>query len=417
MLEQAGSEYKSGDRFGVRTRSDAFRKSPTLLNAEPERGVRFSHVLDLEPERGVRFSSVQQQFRGTIHDPPAVWHKGRPRTQQLTGATEGRIARGGGQTAKSRRDKENIEQQEEQPPQKKAQHSEEDQDGLHADEDTQALSDNSGNKYQDAAEALKDTQHWQGVERHVMMSSEMSCRTAIDMVLIAAIDLAQKNLVENPEIDAEVSKRHNLKGPKCCDPSGRKYASWIVLHQEVEVPDQPLTDTIAAHGVLDYLIGAVPTASVTARLNAGGQFLTRDIYGRGDTAKKIRQSMTSIQEAKAESTFADEKSCAQAQAQGAAMCIDSQRGSVVNTLTDGVRWRFFQVNKNTKAKKKNGSAPRRKPFKAASTRVFNIFHGRDLEIILRLLTISILSDWADFGELAAGSRQKKALTMPININV
>ncbi|KAJ6462515.1 hypothetical protein C8R45DRAFT_1080627 [Mycena sanguinolenta] len=294
---------------------------------------------------------------------------------------------------------------------------EEDQDGLHVDEDTQAPSDNSGNKYQDAAEALKHMQHWQGVERHVMMSSEMSCRTAIDMVLIAAIDLAQKNLVENHEIDAEVSKRHKLKGPKCRDPSGRKYASWIVLHQEVEVPDQPLTDTIAAHGVLDYLIGAVPTASVTARLNAGGQFLTRDIYGRGDTAKKIRQSMTSIQEAKAESTFADEKSCAQAQAQGAAMCIASQRGSVVNTLTDGVRWQFFQVSKNTKAKKKNGSAPRRKPFKAASTRVFNIFHGRDLEIILRLLTISILSDGADFAELAAGSRQNKALTMPININI
>ena len=56
-------------------------------------------------------------------------------------------------------------------------------------------------------------------------------------------------------------------------------------------------------------------------LSTGGQFLTRDIYGKGDTAKKIRQSMTSIQEAKAESTFTDDKAYAQAQAQGAAMCI------------------------------------------------------------------------------------------------
>ncbi|KAJ6478390.1 hypothetical protein C8R45DRAFT_934162 [Mycena sanguinolenta] len=44
MLELAGSEHKFGDRFGVRTRSDAFRKNPILLNAEPERGVRFSSV-------------------------------------------------------------------------------------------------------------------------------------------------------------------------------------------------------------------------------------------------------------------------------------------------------------------------------------------------------------------------------------
>ncbi|KAJ6502043.1 hypothetical protein C8R45DRAFT_607727 [Mycena sanguinolenta] len=68
----------------------------------------------------IRHETDEQQFRGTIHDPPVVWHKGRPRTQRLTGATEGRVAGGGGQTAKRRRDKENIEQQEEQPPQKKA---------------------------------------------------------------------------------------------------------------------------------------------------------------------------------------------------------------------------------------------------------------------------------------------------------
>ncbi|KAJ7936296.1 hypothetical protein B0H13DRAFT_1589675, partial [Mycena leptocephala] len=50
--------------------------------------------------------------RETIHDPPVVWHKGRPRTQRLTGATESRLAGGGGQASKRRRedqhDKENV---------------------------------------------------------------------------------------------------------------------------------------------------------------------------------------------------------------------------------------------------------------------------------------------------------------------
>jgi hypothetical protein len=31
----------------------------------------------------------------------------------------------------------------------------------------------------------------------------------------------------------------------------------VVLHQEVDVPDQTLLPTVAFHGILDYLIGVV----------------------------------------------------------------------------------------------------------------------------------------------------------------
>ncbi|KAJ7601328.1 hypothetical protein B0H17DRAFT_1342475 [Mycena rosella] len=121
----------------------------------------------------------------------------------------------------------------------------------------------------------------------------------------------------------------------------------------------------------------------------------------------------------------------------------AKRPSVINTLTDGLRWQFVHVTKipdqvppSRKAAprkaKQTGSAststalpttslkePRRtlqrrvskqpalstmsetKPFKAASTRVLDIFKGQDLAIVLRLLTLAILSSPEEFERLAA----------------
>ncbi|KAJ6494590.1 hypothetical protein DFH09DRAFT_1104175 [Mycena vulgaris] len=44
--------------FGVRTRSDTFRKILWDANAEPEPGVRFSYLPNSEPERRVQFGPV-----------------------------------------------------------------------------------------------------------------------------------------------------------------------------------------------------------------------------------------------------------------------------------------------------------------------------------------------------------------------
>ncbi|KAK7012425.1 hypothetical protein R3P38DRAFT_2790684 [Favolaschia claudopus] len=52
----------------------------------------------------IRDEGDQQTYRATIHDPRAVHHKGRPRTQRLSGGTEGRPQGGGGQAAKRRRE-------------------------------------------------------------------------------------------------------------------------------------------------------------------------------------------------------------------------------------------------------------------------------------------------------------------------
>ncbi|KAJ7690276.1 hypothetical protein B0H17DRAFT_936277 [Mycena rosella] len=59
----------------------------------------------------IRQENDETRYRETIHDPPVVHHKGRPRTQRLTGALEGRPSGGGGTQTKKRRmeDSENIE--------------------------------------------------------------------------------------------------------------------------------------------------------------------------------------------------------------------------------------------------------------------------------------------------------------------
>ncbi|KAJ6493238.1 hypothetical protein C8R45DRAFT_1095745 [Mycena sanguinolenta] len=117
-----------------------------------------------------------------------------------------------------------------------------------------------------------------------------------------------------------------------------------------------------------------------------------------------------------------------------AMCVATKRRVVVNCLTNGLKWRFVQVTKWTppepsqlrrSQRKASGSSstasasPRRssgnipcplptipesrKPFDAASTRDLDIFQPGDLEVILRLLTISIVHDTEDFGKLVADS--------------
>jgi hypothetical protein len=57
----------------------------------------------------LRQQNEEQQYRETIHDPPAIRHRGRPRTQRLTGATEGRALGGGGSKKRRIADRENAE--------------------------------------------------------------------------------------------------------------------------------------------------------------------------------------------------------------------------------------------------------------------------------------------------------------------
>ncbi|KAJ6466082.1 hypothetical protein DFH09DRAFT_905465, partial [Mycena vulgaris] len=60
-----------------------------------------------------------RRSRETIHDPPAIQHKGRPRTERLTGALEGRPVGGGARAGKRRLDENPEKENDNDPPRKK----------------------------------------------------------------------------------------------------------------------------------------------------------------------------------------------------------------------------------------------------------------------------------------------------------
>ncbi|KAF8147151.1 hypothetical protein K438DRAFT_2090895 [Mycena galopus ATCC 62051] len=230
--------------------------------------------------------------------------------------------------------------------------------------------------YEAAATALEENVLWQGVREHIVHDNEASCRTAIDMVVLTAVDLAQKEIEEQ---------------------------SWVVLHQKVSISDQQMLPSLALHGIIDYLLKVI--SAIDARLAARGM------------ADCLRSGLLSILEAKSDSTFHSAKSWAQVAAQGTALsvrddvCIfPSGRASIINTLTDGRRWRFARVSMRTRPDPKRRSTrlsakappadPKVAPFTTARTPVYNIAEHRDLAVVLRLLTISILSAAEDFERLA-----------------
>ncbi|KAJ7866677.1 hypothetical protein B0H13DRAFT_2352417 [Mycena leptocephala] len=153
----------------------------------------------------------------------------------------------------------------------------------------------------------------------------------------------------------------------------------------------------------------------------------------------LHNSLCSILEAKAPNTMDSENAWTQVTAQGAALCLLTKRPSVVNTWTDGLHWQFVHITKmpdqgsispplkaarsertststtGASASHQDGSrksllrlakkpalppVAETKPFKAAMTHILNIFHGRDLAIVLRLLTLAILSSPEEFEKLA-----------------
>ncbi|KAJ6550870.1 hypothetical protein DFH09DRAFT_1366626 [Mycena vulgaris] len=287
--------------------------------------------------------------------------------------------------------------------------------------------------YVEAAAALRKNVLWRGVQEHVVMDNETSSRTAIDLILLTAVNIAQQQIAEKQDVDEAL----------------RALGSWVVLHQEVDIPDQLLLPGVALHGILDYLVGVVSARAVGNAFKSEKSFLTKNgLYAPSNALQHIGKSLASVLEAKARKTMDTEKAWARVTAQGAALCMFTKRPSVINTLTDGLRWQFvhvtkipdpvlpFQPQKAARSKRSNetpstsastsstsasGSLRRTsrriaskepalptvsekiKPFKAARTRMLNIFQGRDLEIVLRLLTLAILSSPEDFEKLAAAA--------------
>ncbi|KAF7347483.1 hypothetical protein MVEN_01504500 [Mycena venus] len=159
-------------------------------------------------------------------------------------------------------------------------------------------------------------------------------------------------------------------------------------------------------------------------------FLTKlGLYVPPELFHHIGKSLAAILEAKA-TIMDDGKAWAQVTAQGAALCVLTKWPSVINTLADGLRWQFVHVSKTPDQESarsrssRTGSASAsasnalanesrrtsQRPTapttpavsdKAAGTRILNIFQRRDLAIVLRPLTLSILEPAEEFERLAA----------------
>ncbi|KAJ6551349.1 hypothetical protein B0H19DRAFT_166741 [Mycena capillaripes] len=287
--------------------------------------------------------------------------------------------------------------------------------------------------YREAAEALRKNELWENVREHVVMENETSCRTAIDLILLTAIKLAQQQIDQNEDVDSAIRARHS--------PDDNS-SGWVVLHQEVNIPDQALLTKVSFHGVLDYLIGIV-SAEFAQQALKSGKFLERNkLRIHSEFLDDIQNLLATITESKAKLTGHNPAAWAQVTAQGAAMTVLTHRPSVMATLTDGVIWRFVRISKipdenlsvqrasslpksrpspaarpATNRRKsdrlatsssKRSSLPtvqeKRPPFKSACTRDLNIFDDEDLATILRLLTLTIIASPEKFVEQAlAGS--------------
>ncbi|KAF8144136.1 hypothetical protein K438DRAFT_1945554 [Mycena galopus ATCC 62051] len=214
--------------------------------------------------------------------------------------------------------------------------------------------------YEAAATALEQNVLWQGVREHI---NEASCRTAIDMVVLTAVDLAQKEIEEHTGVDDSEARRanHSLSDLKSSFSGGPQVHSWVVLHQEVSISDQQMLPSLALHGIIDYLL------EVISAIDDDDFFMRRE--GMSD---RLLSGLLSILEAKSDSTFHSAKSWGQRR---------STRLSAKASPAD----------------------PKVAPFTTARTPVYNIAEYRDLAVVLRLLTTSILSAAEDFERLAAGA--------------
>ncbi|KAJ7217733.1 hypothetical protein GGX14DRAFT_597667 [Mycena pura] len=284
--------------------------------------------------------------------------------------------------------------------------------------------------YQEAADALRKNELWENVREHVVMDNETSCRTAIDLILLTAIKLAQQQIQQNKVIEDTIRARHSI--PSDDDDSG-----WVVLHQEVIIPDQALSGNVYFHGILDYLIGIVSAKRARAVLQRGKFLVRDDVHPYQSLTRDIETILATLTESKAKLFENHLKAWAQLTSQGAAMTVLTGRPEVMATLTDGVVWEFARISKipdnersiQTVSQESSKSRPtarpqtdrrksqrlasgsekrsslaavpeKRAPFKAACTRTLDIFHGQDLAIVLRLLTLTIIATPEQFVEQA-----------------
>ncbi|KAJ6584685.1 hypothetical protein B0H19DRAFT_1249631 [Mycena capillaripes] len=209
----------------------------------------------------------------------------------------------------------------------------------------------------------------------------------INLLILTAIRLAQREILNKDELDKLLAERHKRPG-EIWQPSvstkltdvGKAVRSWVVFEPQIDISDQDLGSGRVVHGILDYIIGVVSAQQVN---------IVWDDPERPFTAGGLECSTSSISVTK---EFGDAEG--QVLTQGASLCISTKRSAMVNVLTDGSRWQFYLINRHCKITD-DGHA-----FGASRTRVLHTASRTDLPVILRLLVISIILPATEFAAAA-----------------
>ncbi|KAJ6464238.1 hypothetical protein C8R47DRAFT_70337 [Mycena vitilis] len=109
--------------------------------------------------------------------------------------------------------------------------------------------------FEEAAAELRLNALWKGVENHVVMGNEIpSCRIVIDLVLLAAINIAQKEINGHLQLDDKLRRHHH----SLLTTEGG-IGSQVVLHREVDIPPQDVLPHLSFYGVVNYAFDVVST--------------------------------------------------------------------------------------------------------------------------------------------------------------
>ncbi|KAJ6493283.1 hypothetical protein C8R45DRAFT_989299 [Mycena sanguinolenta] len=114
----------------------------------------------------------------------------------------------------------------------------------------------SPDRYEDAAAALLDNPLWKAIEQNLGIKDKSSCSSAIDFIILTAIDLAQQEITRNREVDLALRARHRLEEHISDDGVA---GSRVVLHHKIKIPNQLVLPELALHGVLDLVLAVAPS--------------------------------------------------------------------------------------------------------------------------------------------------------------
>ncbi|KAF7350649.1 hypothetical protein MSAN_01625200 [Mycena sanguinolenta] len=246
-------------------------------------------------------------------------------------------------------------------------------------------------------EAVRNNVLGKAVEQQVLLKEKTSSRRAIDLIISSAIEVAQKKIAQNQELDLALRARHRLEAHNWHAPDDGEAGSRVVLYNKIMIPPQLVLPQQAFYGVLDVVLAVVPSRDATDARSPGESHSMGDLHSPADLANRLEERLTfAILEANADKPMDSEKARAEAATQGAALCVFTGRPSVMIALTNGLKWQFFKVTKLAN--------PVSQPFNIAKTHVLDVATNEpDLAIVIRLLTVAILFPAEQFGELAAGA--------------